>query len=59
MTSPSELWPPFGLVVRSGDLTLTPITDDDLPGLVDLVRSGIHDPGRLPFLTPWTRTPPE
>lgn len=58
MTSPSELWPPFGLVVRSGDLTLTPVTDADLPELVDLVRSGIHDPDRYPFLTPWTRTPP-
>ena len=35
MTSPSELWPPFGLVVRTGGLTLTPVTDDDLP--VELV----------------------
>jgi len=58
MTSPSDLWPPAGLVVRSGDLTLTPITDDDLPGLVDLVLSGVHEPDRQPFLTPWTRTPP-
>jgi RimJ/RimL family protein N-acetyltransferase len=58
MTSLSDLWPPSGLVMRSGDLTLSTITDDDLPGLVDLVLSGIHDPDRLPFLTPWTRTPP-
>lgn len=58
MTSPSDLWPPSGLVVRSGDLTLTPITDDDLPGLVDLVLSGVHEPDRQPFATPWTRTTP-
>ena len=59
MTTPSDLWPPSGLVVSSGDLTLTPITDDDLPGLVDLVRSGIHGPDDHPFLTEWTRTPAE
>jgi RimJ/RimL family protein N-acetyltransferase len=59
MTSPSELWPPFGLVVRSGDPTLSAITDDDLPGLVDLVRSGVHEPDAMPFGMPWTRRPPE
>jgi RimJ/RimL family protein N-acetyltransferase len=55
--TPSDLWPPHGLVLRAGDLTLTPIVDDDLPGLVELALSGIHDPDRFPFLTPWTRTP--
>ena len=59
MTEPSELWPPFGLVVRSGDLTLSPVTDDDLPGLVDLVRSGVHEPDFMPFVYPWTRVEPE
>jgi RimJ/RimL family protein N-acetyltransferase len=59
MISPSELWPPFGLVVRSGDLTLSPITDEDLPGLVDLVRSGVHEPDAMPFGVAWTRRPPD
>ena len=58
MTSPSELWPPFGLVVRSGDLTLTPVSDEDLPGLVDLVRAGVHEPEVMPFDVPWTRADP-
>ncbi len=58
MTDPTELWPPFGLTVRSGDLTLSAITDDDLPGLVDLVRSGIHEPDFMPFDHPWTRVEP-
>lgn len=58
MIGPSDLWPPHGLVLRAGDLTLTPVVDHDLPGLVDLVLSGIHDPARFPFLTPWTRTAP-
>ena len=55
----SDLWPPFGLVVRSGDLTLNTVTDDDLPGLVELVRSGIHPPETMPFGVPWTRQTPE
>ena len=59
MTEPSELWPPFGLIVRSGDLTLSAVTDDDLPGLVDLVRSGIHEPDLMPFVYPWTRVAPD
>jgi len=58
MTSPSQLWPPSGLVVTSGDLTLTPVTDEDLPGLVDLVLSGVHDPDAMPFDVPWTRADP-
>lgn len=57
MTSLSELWPPFGLVVTAGDLTLTPVTDVDLPGLVDLVRSGVHPSDEMPFGVPWTRQP--
>jgi RimJ/RimL family protein N-acetyltransferase len=59
VTRMSDLWPPSGLVLRSRNLTLSTITDDDLPGLVDLALSGIHDPSWLPFLTPWTRTPPD
>lgn len=57
MTDPSDLWPPSGLVIRTGDLTLSAITDDDLPGLVDLVLAGIHPPDFMPFAVPWTRAP--
>lgn len=52
--SPSDLWPPAGLVVTAGDLTLTPVSDADLPGLVDLVLDGVHAPDRMPFTAPWT-----
>lgn len=58
MTTANELWPPFGLSVRAGDLTLTTVADDDLPGLVDLVRGGIHAPDQMPFGVPWTLAPP-
>ena len=59
MTTASELWPPFGLTVRAEDLVLTTVTDDDLPGLVDLVRDGIHAPDYMPFGVPWTLAPPD
>ena len=59
MITRSDLWPPFGLVVTAGDLTLTPVSDDDLPGLVELALAGIHGPERMPFLVPWTTAPPE
>ena len=57
MITPTDLWPPFGLVVTAGDLTLSPVSDDDLPGLVELVLAGIHAPDRMPFGVPWTTAP--
>jgi RimJ/RimL family protein N-acetyltransferase len=59
MVEASDLWPPFGLVVRAGDLRLTPVADDDLTGLVELALAGIHDPDWMPFDVPWTLAPPE
>ena len=58
MVEASELWPPFGLVIRAGELRLTPVADDDLPGLVELALAGIHDPDWMPFDVPWTLAPP-
>ena len=59
MVEASDLWPPFGLVIRAGDLRLTPVADDDLTGLVELALAGIHDPDWMPFDVPWTLAPPE
>ena len=54
MTSLADLWPPYRLRLRAGDLELTVISDDDVPGLVDLALAGIHAPDAMPFSTPWT-----
>ncbi|MDO5501847.1 MAG: N-acetyltransferase, partial [Actinomycetia bacterium] len=51
-------WPPFGLRVETGDLVLTVLREGDIPGLVELVLDGIHDPEHMPFLFPWTDAPP-
>jgi RimJ/RimL family protein N-acetyltransferase len=49
-----EIWPPYGVSLIENDLTMTVITDEDIPGLVDLALGGIHEPEQMPFLTPWT-----
>jgi RimJ/RimL family protein N-acetyltransferase len=59
MTTLAHHWPPYRLRLRAGDLELTVITDDDVPGLVDLALAGIHAPDVMPFATPWTLAGPE
>ena len=55
MPEPIEnLWPPFGLMITCGPLSLTPVRDSDLPSLVALAQSGIHAPTEMPFGFPWT-----
>lgn len=51
-------WPPFGLVLHTPRLTLTPLRDDHLADLVELVRAGVHDPAAMPFTIPWTLAAP-
>lgn len=54
----AEIWPPNGVRVTEGDLTLSVVTDDDIPGLVELVLAGIHPPDQMPFSEPWTLDDP-
>ncbi|WGW12392.1 GNAT family N-acetyltransferase [Saxibacter everestensis] len=49
-----ELWPPYGLKISCGPLTLSPVQDGDFLALDRLVQSGVHDPNRMPFFVPWT-----
>jgi RimJ/RimL family protein N-acetyltransferase len=39
-------------------LTLRPPTDDDFPGLLDAIDTGIHDPDAMPFSVPWSDAEP-
>jgi RimJ/RimL family protein N-acetyltransferase len=54
-----DVWPLFGLRLTTPRLELRPILDDDIPAAVEAARSGIHEPGRSPFSTPWTELPAE
>jgi len=47
----------FDLRLRTPTLELRPPTDDDLVPLAQLAAGGIHEPGAMPFLTPWTDQP--
>lgn len=53
----TDVWPLFGLELRTPRLSLTPIRDEQLPELVDAVLAGIHDPAVMPFGVPWTDAP--
>lgn len=53
-----EIWPPYAVTISTGDLSMRVVRDDDLPELVDLALSGIHEPGLMPFYVPWTDVDP-
>ncbi|GAA2175395.1 GNAT family N-acetyltransferase [Arthrobacter parietis] len=57
MTRLSDVWPLFGLELRTPRLSLTPVRDEQLPELIDAVLDGIHDPAKMPFGVPWTDAP--
>lgn len=51
----TELWPPSGLRVVSGDLELRYLDEDLLFQLAALGGEGIHDEGFMPFTFGWSR----
>lgn len=51
-------WPLFGLRVTTPRLELRLPSLDDLDALGDRAAEGVHDPGSLPFLTPWSEGEP-
>jgi RimJ/RimL family protein N-acetyltransferase len=53
-------WPLFDVVVRTPRLEIRYPDDALVVELAALAADGIHDPGTMPFLSPWTRRePPE
>jgi len=52
-------WPLFGLRVVTPRLEVRLPRDEDLPGLLEVIAEGIHDPATMPFLSPWTDARPE
>jgi RimJ/RimL family protein N-acetyltransferase len=59
MTEPASYFPPFRLTLSTPRLVLRSISDGDIPAAVEAALSGIHEPGRSPFSSPWTETPAE
>jgi RimJ/RimL family protein N-acetyltransferase len=54
----TDVWPLFGLVLRTPRLELRLPSPDQLAALAELADEGVHDPAEMPFLTPWTDLPP-
>lgn len=54
---PVDLWPLFGLRVRTPMLELRYPDDDDVAALAALAAKGVHPPDFMPFNTPWTTLP--
>ncbi|HLG00189.1 MAG TPA: GNAT family protein [Acidimicrobiia bacterium] len=50
-------WPTFDLRLRTPRLELRPYREADIPALIEAARSGIHDPGYMPFGVAWTDAP--
>ncbi|PNI07833.1 N-acetyltransferase [Arthrobacter sp. AFG7.2] len=59
MTSLNTVWPLFGLTLATPRLELRPVLDQEIPAAAAAARTGIHEPGRNPFSTPWTELPAE
>ena len=62
MTERSDLallHPPFGLVLRAGDLTLRLLQDADLPEYAELLRRPIFEDESAPYVFGWYRIEPE
>jgi RimJ/RimL family protein N-acetyltransferase len=57
MTHPDQ-WPLRHLGLRTPRLELRPDDDEGLHELVEVAYRGVHDPGAMPFLTPWTDADP-
>jgi RimJ/RimL family protein N-acetyltransferase len=54
----TDVWPLFGLVLRTPRLELRLPSLEQLAALGELADEGIHDPAVMPFQTPWTDLPP-
>ncbi|WP_430644864.1 GNAT family N-acetyltransferase [Agromyces sp. GXS1127] len=54
-----DVWPIFGLTLRTPRLELRLVRDGDLPGLAEAAIRGIHDPAVMPFAHPWSDQSPD
>ncbi len=50
-------WPLFDLVVRTPRLEIRLPREEEFGALLALIADGIHDPGTMPFTTPFTDRP--
>lgn len=49
----ADIWPPFGLTIRTGDLEMTPVRETDYPELAETAGAGVRPDGVFAFLVDW------
>jgi DNA-binding FadR family transcriptional regulator/RimJ/RimL family protein N-acetyltransferase len=54
----TDVFPPYGLVVRTPRLELRLPSPEQLAALGELAGAGVHDPALMPFTVAWTDQPP-
>jgi RimJ/RimL family protein N-acetyltransferase len=54
----ADHWPLYGLRLRTPRLEIRLPDPDQLAQLAEQAATGVHDPARMPFVTPWTDAPP-
>lgn len=54
----TDVWPLFGLVLRTPRLELRLPSLERLAELGELAAEGVHDPAQMPFFVAWTDQPP-
>lgn len=52
-----DLWPLYGLRVRTGGLELRYPTEAELPAFADIIETGLHPQGEMPFGIAFTDSP--
>jgi RimJ/RimL family protein N-acetyltransferase len=52
-----DLWPLYDLRLRTGELELRYPTEAELPAFADIVETGLHPIGEMPFGLAWTDVP--
>jgi RimJ/RimL family protein N-acetyltransferase len=52
-----DLWPLYALRLTTGNLELRYPTEAELPAFLEIIESGIHPPGEMPFGIAWTDVP--
>ena len=55
----ADLWPTYGLRIRTPRLCLRLPNLDELAALAELAGRGVHQPDERPFLTPWAEGNPD
>lgn len=55
----ADLFPPLGLVITSGDLTMRLLRDDDMPEYAALVSRPVFEDEAADHVFPWYQAPPQ